>query len=103
MRTSISLKINNSIDDNFKDSAEVLIKKIGVLISKLKSRPFRQNVLLVSLEKFFIDKFDDKLDSNSNLMGMLNGIIEVIESDVVVRHGKPEDFISKSTGIGIIH
>ena len=99
LRTSISVKVNDSVDNNFKDSAEVLIKKIGVLISKLKSRPFKQNVLLESLEKFFVDKFDDKLDSNPDLMGMLNGILEIRESDAVIRLGKPEDFISKSTGI----
>ena len=95
LRTSISVKVNDSVDNNFKDSAEVLIKKIGVLISKLKSRPFKQNVLLESLEKFFVDKFDDKLDSNPDLMGMLNGILR-LENQMQLFDWENQRFISKS-------
>jgi phage/plasmid-associated DNA primase len=99
LRTSISVKINDSVDSNYKESAEVLIKKIGNLIGKLKSRPFKQNVLMEALEKFYIENLDGKLDSNTDLLGMRNCVIESNNDEAIPRPGKPEDFVSKSTGI----
>ena len=98
-RTVISIKIQDSTNRDFKDSAELMIKKISNLIIKLKKRVFKGNVLSESLEKFYIEEFEDKLDSNPDLMGMVNGVLEAGETEAVVRDGKPEDFVSKSTGL----
>lgn len=99
LRTGISHRVESSVDNNYKDSAEVLLKKISNLILKLKNGPFKRNIVNELLDKFQIDKFEDILDSNTDLLGMLNGIVEVREYDAIVRPGKPEDYISKTTGI----
>jgi len=98
-RTIISVKIQDSVDRRFKDSAEILVKKISNLIARLKKRTFKNNVLSESLEKFFIEDFEKKLDSNPDLMGMVNGVMEACETEAVMRPGKPEDYVSKSTGL----
>ena len=98
-RTVVSIKIQDSTDRGFKDSAEILVKKISNLISKLKKRTFKNNVLSESLEKFYIEEFEQKLDSNPDLMGMVNGVLEACDTEAVMRPGKPEDYVSKSTGL----
>ena len=98
-RTTISVKIQTSVDKRYKDSAEILVKKIGNLINRLKKRTFKNNILLESLEKFYVEKFGDTLDSNPDLMGMVNGILEACDTEAVMRPGKPEDFVSKTTGV----
>ena len=98
-RTVVSIKIQDSTDRRFKDSAEILVKKISNLICRLKKRTFKNNVLSESLEKFYIEEFDNKLDSNSDLMGMVNGVLEACNMEAVMRPGKPEDYVSKSTGL----
>ena len=98
-RTDISIKIQDSLDKRFKDSAELLVKKIGSLINKLSTRPFKNNVLAESLEKFKIEDFGQKLNANPNIIGMVNGVIEAGDKAAYFRNGKPEDFVSKSTGL----
>jgi phage/plasmid-associated DNA primase len=98
-RTAVSLKIQDSVDNKFKESAEIIVKKISTLISRLKKRTFKNNVLSESLEKFYIEDFDKKLDSNPDLMGMVNGVLESLDTEAVMRPGKPQDYVSKSTGM----
>lgn len=98
-RTVVSIKIQDSSDTRFKDSAEILVKKISTLICKLKKRQFKNNVLSESLEKFYVEDFSMKLDSNPDLMGMVNGVLEALDMKAVMRTGKPEDYVSKSTGL----
>ncbi len=98
-RTIVSIKIQDSTDRRFKDSAEILVKKISNLIMRLKKRPFKNNILAESLEKFYVEEFNKKLDSNPDLMGMVNGVLEACDQEAVMRPGKPEDYVSKSTGL----
>ena len=98
-RTIISIKIQDSTDRRFKDSAEILVKKISNLICRLKKRTSKNNFLSESLEKFYIEEFDKKLDSNADLMGMVNGVLEACDMEAIMRPGKPEDYVSKSTGL----
>jgi phage/plasmid-associated DNA primase len=98
-RTIVSISIQDSVDRRYKDSAEILVKKITNLISRLKKRTFKNNILGESLEKFYIEEFDKKLDSNPDLMGMVNGVLEACDMEAVMRDGKPEDYVSKSTGL----
>lgn len=98
-RTEISIKIQQSTDNRYKDSAELVIKKTTSLINKLKTRRFKNAVLAESLELFKIDEFDHMLDSDPNIMGLVNGVIETCSKEAVFRDGKPEDYISKSNGL----
>ena len=98
-RINIAVDMQDTNDKNFKDSAEIMIQKICSLIKKLKNRTFKNSIYSETCEKFYIEEFEKTMDSNPDLMGCINGIIEVLHKKAVFRKGKPEDFASKSTGI----
>ena len=98
-RVDVATEVQNSNDKNFKDSAEVMIQKICKLINKLKNRTFKNMIFSECSENFYIENFEKTLDTNSDLMGCTNCIIECLDKKAVVRTGKPEDFVSKTTGI----
>lgn len=98
-RTVISIKIQDSYDKRYKDSAELLVKKISNLINKLKSERFSNTIFTGCLRKFYVEDFNEILDATPNIMGMVNGVLEAGSKEAVLRPGKPEDYISKSTGL----
>ena len=93
------LRVKIATNYDSEDISEAQIRQISKLIKKLKSRSFGQQILLKSLEQFYVEDLEQKIDSNLNLMGMINGVIEMGKDEVIFRSRKPEDFISKSTGI----
>ncbi|PNH03862.1 putative helicase [Tetrabaena socialis] len=51
-------------------------------------------------ELFYHEKFEEKLDSNCGLMGFLNGVYDLENSEF--REGRPNDYISYTTGINYV-
>lgn len=102
-RTDVSIQVQESSDKNYKDTAEIMIQKICKLIGKLKTRAFKSAVFSEAAEMFFVPEFEHKLDSNPNLMGCINGIVETLDTKSVFRDGKPEDYVNKSTRISWRH
>ena len=78
----------NSLGDSEK------LEKSKRIIKKLRS---------VSFRSFVIDElsnmFDGVLDSNYNILGTPNGVIELIDRNLIFRDGKPEDYISMTTNV----
>lgn len=93
-RTYISHEIQNSTDPDFKANAEILLKKISALIGKLKSITFKSTLMREAMEHFYVEFFDDYKDTNPNLMGIINGVVETKGVYAAVRSGKPEDYVT---------
>jgi P4 family phage/plasmid primase-like protien len=72
------------------------VKLINTIIKNLKSAPFKSHVMTEASEVFYNDDFLERLDSDPNLIGFTNGVFDV--KTMVFRNGKPEDYISLSTG-----
>ena len=102
-RTNVAMQIQETNDQNYKDTAEVMIAKICKLIVKLKNRPFKAAIFGEAAEKFYIEEFEEKLDSSPFLMGCVNGVIETLDTKAVFRDGKPEDYVSRTTGVFYRH
>lgn len=68
---------------------------------KLKNETFKARVMEACKQKFFDPKFLDKLDADPYLLGFENGVYDFRQKRF--RPGKPEDFISMSTGINYIN
>lgn len=66
---------------------------------QLKKTAFKSNVMKECRELFFDEEFTKKVDSNKDLIAFNNGILDMTASEFVFRDGKPEDYISFSTGI----
>lgn len=67
---------------------------------KLRTTAFKDQVMKEAAELFYDNKFYEKLDSNNNLIGFDNGVYDL--KNLEFREGRPEDYISLSTGINYI-
>lgn len=67
---------------------------------KLKNETFKARVMEACKQKFYEPKFLEKLDADPHLLGFENGIYDFRQKQF--RPGKPEDFVSLSTGIRYI-
>jgi P4 family phage/plasmid primase-like protien len=66
---------------------------------QLKKTSFKANIMKECRELFFDEEFTKKVDSNKDLIAFNNGVLDMTTPDFVFRDGKPEDYISFSTGI----
>jgi P4 family phage/plasmid primase-like protien len=65
--------------------------------TKLKTTKFKDNVMKECRELFFDEEFAKNIDSNKDLIAFNNGVLDLTTYEF--RDGKPEDYISFSTGI----
>jgi len=87
-------------DCGFCDYCQEEKKRTGLnqIYTKLKTTRFKDNVMKECRELFFDENFTKKIDSNKDLIAFNNGVLELID-DFKFRDGKPEDYLSFSTGI----
>ena len=80
-------------DMYFKKSQNIL-----ALIKKLKKRNNKESLIKECSNLFYDKTFNDKLDENKYLIGFKNGIYDLRKETRGFRAGRPDDFISFSTG-----
>lgn len=76
------------------------IKQISKMIQNLKSSPYKNNIMKECMEVFYDSKFQHKLDKDPYLIAFKNGVYDLKNN--IFRHGRPEDYISKSMNIDYI-
>jgi phage/plasmid-associated DNA primase len=99
IRLDLTKKQYDSDDENFKASCELTVKKITTVMGLLRSTPKKNKIMTESEDLFGIDRFTTFLDKNAEITGVKNGVLEIINSNIVFRKAKPEDFISKCAGV----
>lgn len=67
------------------------------VFKQLKKTSFKSNVMKECRELFFDEQFNKKLNANNELIAFNNGVMEL--DTCTFRQGRPEDYISYSTGI----
>ena len=67
---------------------------------KLRTTAFKDQVMKEAAELFYDPKFYEKLDSYNDLLGFENGVYDL--KNLEFREGRPEDYISLTTGIQFI-
>lgn len=88
-------------DDRDKDICTKNIEILNKIATKLRSTNFVKDKMYKECSGLFYEpKFEDKLDANPRLIGFENGVYD-LENDEF-REGRPEDYISLSTGINYI-
>lgn len=102
MRADISRELYEDLQGNEsqKKQVEVQIQEITSLIKKLKTESYK-STLIKSCRQFFYqtDKFSDITDRDPDKLACVNLVIELCEGKAYPRKGKPEDFITVTTGI----
>lgn len=69
------------------------------IFTQHKKTAFKSNVMKECREQFFDEDFIKKVDANKDLIAFNNGVLDMTTENFVFREGKPEDYISFSTGI----
>lgn len=82
-------------------AVEKKLNSIQKIIISLETCPFLKNVINMAADKFHEkhQKFYENLDQNPNIIGVKNGVLEILEDDIIFRNGHPEDRISKQMGV----
>jgi P4 family phage/plasmid primase-like protien len=86
--------LSTVVEDNGRVTGS--IKKIQSLIGSLNTSGFKASVMKECQELFFNNEFFKKLDDNPYLLGFNNGVLDL--KTCSFRPGKPEDYISYTTG-----
>jgi phage/plasmid-associated DNA primase len=94
-RTQISSKIQETKDESDKEKLEIAVKKAGKLIEHLKNRTYKGHIMAEARDNFYYKDYMEKLDSNIELIRVINGVLEVNGNNIVMRKGTPEDYLSK--------
>lgn len=91
-------------DESKKREAMTVVNLITMLIKKLGGAQLNSVVNMCkdlfnpSQDPIRIDDIMAVVDSSPGKMGLKNGLIECDDEDAYVRPGKPEDFVTKTTG-----
>lgn len=99
LKKDIRDQMNDSNDESIKESGTSTILKIDALIMKLKFTPFKNNVISELKTKLLNYKFNRCCDSNPNILGLRNGVLEVVGGNVHFRAAKPEDYVLMNTNV----
>jgi P4 family phage/plasmid primase-like protien len=85
-------------DDVDQEDLNKRIKEVGTILKNLNTAPFKDNIIKEAVDLFHDENIDfiEKLDDNINLIGFDNGVFDV--QSMTFREGRPDDYISKSTG-----
>jgi len=84
-----------------KDVCAKNIESLNKIAKKFKNTSFVKDKMYKECSGLFYEpKFEDKLDSNPKLLGFENGVYDLDNDEF--REGRPEDYISLSTGINYI-
>jgi phage/plasmid-associated DNA primase len=88
---------NNKIKKQAQTSADI----IQTIIKKLGTTQFQNAMVKQCYIKFHRDRVAQHFDTNPNIMAWSNVVTHCHGNEVVVRNGKLEDFMTKTTGISL--
>ena len=86
----------SSTDEREQNRLIEICQKLTSISLQLKKTSFKDNVMRECCELFMFEKFDEMLDSNCSLLGFENGVYDLDRCEF--RDGRPDDYISYSTG-----
>jgi P4 family phage/plasmid primase-like protien len=91
---------NYEPNDEHHEKIQRKIKKIAEICIKLKKTNDKNNIMREAMEIFFDKDFIKNMDANPYLLCFTNGVFDFKTKEF--RHGYPQDYITKTTGIPYI-
>jgi len=85
----------DSHDEDVRSRCTEMKNYLEILISNLCDRAYKNNIASTLEEYFNNYEFRGYKDKNLNLMAVKNAVIQCMDTEAVVRPGKPEDYITK--------
>jgi P4 family phage/plasmid primase-like protien len=93
------LKLNEEDDPDEKDKWQKKLSKCLTFMQKLLQENYVNTVIGALRHLFYKENVAEDFDSNLTILGVDNGVIDL--KDWVFREGRPEDYITKTTGFSI--
>lgn len=87
------------MDEKAKKDSVVLEKQLTALVVKLQSVTFKNKYMIEAKEWFVNENMSDLFDINLNLTALPNGVLEIVNKDIIFRTAKPEDYLSLCAGV----
>ncbi len=72
-------------------------KMVIAVADKLKDVRYKEQLMKECRELFYVEKFEERLDAHQHLIGFENGVYDIDKDEF--REGRPEDYLTFSTGI----
>ena len=85
-------------DKSEKNKHSKKLKAMKSIYTKLGTATFNNHIIEMATTLFDNDEFMEKADTNPFLMGFTNGVLDMSEKKIKFRPGKPDDYITKTTG-----
>lgn len=99
LRAKLANNMRTSQDENFKTKGETTLKKIGQMIMNMKTERHINTYIKSAMQFFYDSEFMKVVNKNPCLTGCTNGVIEVLDDEAIFRPGKPQDYITMTTGV----
>ena len=98
-------RMGNLFEDDSNQSEERKMlndqhKKLCDMALKLKTSKYKDDVMKECAELFYVERFENRLDANVELLGFDNGVYDLERMEF--REGRPDDYVSFSTKINYV-
>lgn len=90
--------ISNSNNEDEISGCTTSILKLEALILKMKDVRYYRNIISALESRFVNYNFSKCCDSNPNILGLANGVFDVVGNNIHFRLAKPEDYVLLNTG-----
>lgn len=91
----VNVEGSEAADKREADQLENSVKAFKSLSGRLATPHYVKQVVIDLRDLFKVDGMTEYIDSNVNLTGVANGVLEATENAIFPRNGKPEDYIIK--------
>lgn len=99
IETCKSLKNIQNDEQQWKE-VKIKLKALADICTRLRDTTKKEKIMKAAKELFYDPNFNDKIDTNSKLLGCNNGVVDFEKN--VFRPGDSSDYITKSTKLDYI-
>lgn len=98
--TTFNQRAAATSDDALQKQYIEMTQKLNRVALQLKNTSFKKNVLQECLAMFYVQRFEERLDSKPHLLGFENGVFDL--ESMTFREGLPDDYVTYTTGINYV-
>jgi phage/plasmid-associated DNA primase len=98
-RSMVVEQIRTATDEGDRMKLEVTMEKLGTVIKSLKTTHKKAAIKKAAAEEFIDTDFLSHINKNKDITGTSTGVLEIVGDKIVMREGKPEDYITVTTGV----
>lgn len=99
MKAVAAQKVTEADNEITKIKQNEICDKLSNLVKRMGQRGFFNNVMKWSEDAFYDTYLDTHMNKSPFITCHANCVFEVVDRNIVFRPGKPQDYVSKTTGV----